>query len=63
MLQSGMSGYVPGGESVFLWVGTAGMFLGMLYFIARGWSVNDQRRQKFYIATIMIAAIAFVNYL
>ncbi|QGA81561.1 Bacteriorhodopsin [Halomicrobium sp. LC1Hm] len=63
MLQSGMSTYVPGGESIFLWVGTAGMFLGMLYFIARGWSVSDQRRQKFYIATIMIAAIAFVNYL
>jgi len=39
------------------------MFLGMLYFIARGWSVTSQRRQKFYIATIMIAAIAFVNYL
>ncbi|PSP94021.1 rhodopsin [Halobacteriales archaeon QS_4_62_28] len=55
--------YAPAGESIFLWVGTAGMFLGMLYFIARGWSVTNARRQKFYIATIMIAAIAFVNYL
>jgi len=58
-----MSAYTPGGEGIFLWAGTAGMFLGMLYFIARGWSVESQRRQKFYIATIMIAAIAFVNYL
>jgi bacteriorhodopsin len=39
------------------------MFLGMLYFIARGWGETDSRRQKFYIATIMITAIAFVNYL
>ena len=39
------------------------MFVGMLYFIARGWGVTDRRRQSFYIVTIMIAAIAFVNYL
>jgi bacteriorhodopsin len=39
------------------------MFLGMLYFIARGWGVEDTRRQKFYIATIFITAIAFSNYL
>jgi bacteriorhodopsin len=39
------------------------MLLGMVYFIARGWGVTDPRRQKFYIATIMITAIAFVNYL
>jgi bacteriorhodopsin len=39
------------------------MFLGMVYFIARGWGVEDSRRQKFYIATIFITAIAFVNYL
>jgi bacteriorhodopsin len=53
----------PGSEQIWLWLGTAGMFLGMLYFIARGWSVDDSRRQKFYIATILITAIAFVNYL
>jgi len=35
----------------------------MLYFIARGWGVQNSRRQKFYIPTIFIAAIAFVNYL
>ncbi|MFC7019320.1 MULTISPECIES: bacteriorhodopsin [Haloarcula] len=53
----------PGGESIWLWLGTAGMFLGMLYFIGRGWGETDERRQKFYIATILITAIAFVNYL
>jgi len=53
----------PGSEAIWLWIGTAGMFLGMLYFIARGWGEKDSRRQKFYIATTMIAAIAFVNYL
>jgi len=39
------------------------MFLGMLYFIAQGWNVKEARRQKFYIATTMIAVVAFVNYL
>jgi bacteriorhodopsin len=39
------------------------MFLGMVYFIARGWGETDDRRQKFYIATIFITAIAFANYL
>lgn len=53
----------PGSEQIWLWIGTIGMFLGMVYFIARGLSVKDDRRQKFYIATIMITAIAFVNYL
>ncbi|WP_276273057.1 bacteriorhodopsin [Haloarcula litorea] len=53
----------PGSESIWLWLGTAGMFLGMLYFIGRGWGETDERRQKFYIATILITAIAFVNYL
>ena len=53
----------PGGEALWLWIGTAGMFLGMVYFIARGWGVQNERRQKFYIATIFITAIAFANYL
>jgi bacteriorhodopsin len=55
--------YTPGSEQVWLWIGTVGMFLGMVYFIARGWGETNARRQKFYIATIMITAIAFVNYL
>jgi len=53
----------PGSESIWLWLGTAGMFLGMLYFIARGRNVRDERRQEFFIVTIFITAIAFVNYL
>jgi len=39
------------------------MFLGMLYFIATGWGEDNEKRQEFYIVTILIAAIAFVNYL
>ncbi len=39
------------------------MFLGMLYFIARGWGEEDEKRQEFYIVTILITAIAFCNYL
>ena len=39
------------------------MFLGMLYFVARGWGESNRRRQEFYIVTIFITAIAFVNYL
>lgn len=39
------------------------MLLGTVYFVARGWGVTDPRRQKFYIATTMITAIAFCNYL
>ena len=53
----------PGSEQVWLWLGTVGMFVGMLYFIARGWGETDERRQEFYIVTIFITAIAFVNYL
>ena len=52
-----------GSETTWLWIGTAGMLLGMLYFIARGWNVKDDRRQKFYIVTTFIAGIAFTNYL
>ncbi|WP_251341754.1 bacteriorhodopsin [Haloplanus halophilus] len=53
----------PGSEGIWLWIGTLGMFLGMLYFIARGWGETDRRRQEFYIVTVFITAIAFVNYL
>lgn len=53
----------PGSEQIWLWLGTIGMFVGMLYFLARGWGVTDERKQEFYIVTIFITAIAFVNYL
>lgn len=54
---------VSGLVEASLWVGTVGMILGMLYFIATGWGEDNQRMQEFYIVTIFIAAIAFVNYL
>lgn len=47
----------------WLYIGTAGMFLGMLYFIATGWGEQNERRQEFYIVTIFITMIAFINYL
>jgi bacteriorhodopsin len=53
----------PGSEQIWLWLGTIGMLLGTLYFVARGWNVEDRKRQEFYIVTIMITTIAFVNYL
>jgi bacteriorhodopsin len=53
----------PTSEGIWLWIGTLGMFLGMLYFIARGWGETRRHRQEFYIVTIFITAIAFVNYL
>lgn len=53
----------PGSESVWLWIGTIGMFLGMVYFIARGWNVESSRQKTFYIVTTFIAGIAFTNYL
>ena len=53
----------PGSEQIWLWIGTIGMLLGTLYFVARGWNVEDEKRQEFYIVTIFITTIAFVNYL
>jgi bacteriorhodopsin len=52
----------PGSESIWLWLGTAGMTLGTLYFVARGWGVEDQEQQRFYIITIFITAIASAAY-
>jgi bacteriorhodopsin len=53
----------PGSESVFLWIGAAGMLLGMLYFLVTGWGEDDPKMQEFYIITIFVPAIAFVSYL
>jgi bacteriorhodopsin len=52
----------PGAESIWLWIGTIGMTLGTLAFIARGWSVRDPEQQRFYIITIFITAIASAAY-
>jgi bacteriorhodopsin len=51
----------PGSESVWLWIGTAGILLGMLYFIVTGWGEDDEKRQEFYIVMIYITATAFSN--
>lgn len=58
-----LPGEIGGLVEASLWVGTAGMIIGMLYFIAKGWGEENERMQEFYIVTIFIAAIAFVNYL
>ncbi|MFC5366807.1 bacteriorhodopsin [Salinirubrum litoreum] len=52
----------PGLEATALWVGTAGMTLGTLYFLWRGRGVSDRKAQEFYIITIFITAIAAVSY-
>jgi bacteriorhodopsin len=52
----------PGSEAIWLWIGTAGMFAGTLYFVARGWSVTDPKQQLFYILSIFITTIATVSY-
>jgi bacteriorhodopsin len=49
-------------ESISLWIGTVGMTLGTIYFIAQGWSVDDPEQQEYYIITIFIPAIAAASY-
>jgi len=44
-------------------VGTLVLFLGMCYFIADGWNETDADRVEFYVITIFVVAIAFLNYL
>jgi len=53
----------PEGESIWLLIGTAGMLLGMVYFIVAGWGENDPRKQEFYVITVFVPAIAAVSYL
>ncbi|MFD1512423.1 bacteriorhodopsin [Halomarina rubra] len=52
-----------GAESLWLWIGTAGMTLGTLYFVGRGRGVTDRKMQEFYIITIFITTIAASMYL
>ncbi|MFB6146156.1 MAG: bacteriorhodopsin [Halobacteriaceae archaeon] len=54
---------LPGAERIWLWIGTIGMLLGMLYFVGRGWDVEDEDAQEYYIITIFVAATAFTAYL
>lgn len=57
-----MVGYTPGSEGLFLWIGTAGMALGLLYFLGRGWGVKDTKLRQFYIINIFVTTIAFSMY-
>ncbi len=51
------------GEGIWLALGTVGMLLGMVYFIAKGWDVQDPEQEEFYVITILIAGIAAASYL
>lgn len=57
-----MVGYTPGSEGLFLWIGTAGMALGLLYFLGRGWGVKDTKLKQFYAINIFVTTIAFSMY-
>jgi len=49
-------------ETISLGIGTLGMALGTIAFIAMGSGETNERKQEFYIVTIFIAAIAAVSY-
>jgi bacteriorhodopsin len=49
-------------ETIALGIGTLGMALGTIAFIAMGAGETNERKQEFYIVTIFIAAIASVSY-
>jgi bacteriorhodopsin len=51
------------GEGIWLALGTIGMLLGMVYFMAKGWDVTDPEEELFYVITILIAGIASASYL
>jgi bacteriorhodopsin len=51
------------GEGIWLGIGTIGMLLGMVYFMAKGWDVQDPTEEEFYVITILIAGIAAASYL
>ena len=57
-----MVGYTPGSEGTFLWIGTIGMALGLLYFLGRGWGVKDTKLKQFYAINIFVTTIAFSMY-
>jgi bacteriorhodopsin len=50
-------------EWIWLLLGTVLMALGTLYFIVRGYGVEDEEAKKFYAITTLIPAIAFASYL
>jgi bacteriorhodopsin len=52
-----------GPERVWLGLGTVLMLIGTVYFLAKGWGVEDPRQQEYYIITILIPGIAAASYL
>lgn len=52
----------PGPEQIWLWIGTLGMALGLLYFLGRGWGVTDRKLRQFYAINIFVTTIAFSMY-
>jgi bacteriorhodopsin len=52
-----------GPERIWLGLGTVLMLLGTMYFLAKGWGVEDPRQQEYYIITILIPGIAAASYL
>ncbi|TQQ81338.1 rhodopsin [Halonotius terrestris] len=52
----------PGSEQIWLWIGTIGMALGLLYFLGRGWGVKDKKLRQFYAINIFVTTIAFSMY-
>ncbi|MFC6837078.1 bacteriorhodopsin [Halomarina ordinaria] len=63
LLQQGGGAYQPGGERLWLLLGTIGMTIGTLYFVQQGRGEQNPRKQEFYIITVFITAIASVAYL
>jgi bacteriorhodopsin len=51
------------GEGIWLALGTVLMMLGLVYFLAQGWGVEDPRKKEFYIITTLIPGIAAASYL
>ncbi|MFB6205166.1 MAG: bacteriorhodopsin [Haloglomus sp.] len=57
-----MAGPTSGLETIALGIGTLGMALGALAFIAMGAGETNERKQEFFIITTFIAGIAAVSY-
>jgi len=53
----------PGLETIALGIGTLGMALGTVAFIAMGWGEDDEHKRRFYVVTTLISGIATVAYL
>jgi len=55
--------HASGLEQIALGVGTLGMALGTVAFIAMGWGAGDAHRRRFYTITTLVSGIATVAYL